>query len=264
MSLCDGWLLREIGCIYFPSRLFCLQRSRSTSRCVGPHQFFSSGATVDAEIHLWSWSLLSFFYQRFYTSQDGDRQPRHRTIHPQISSFCSLTLQSKKSWIWHPKNESTKTTPLSFSFIRRFPFSVEKGYSYFRCRSVWCTFSCQCRWILEEFHGEGALADLFPPIEMHWCQRWAFYLCWMGKWVTKDLTPGTKASNACHAWYGWLGLGIFRQSRRKRSTVDGSEIRQTHQLRLVVHLVIYFCQGFIHFRWCRISSINSIATNVSS
>ncbi len=37
------------------------------------------------------------------------------------------------------------------------------------------------------------------------------------------------------------------------ATVDGSEI--LHQLRLVVYPIIY--QGFLHPRWCRISSINS-------
>ena len=36
--------------------------------------------------------------------------------------------------------------------------------------------------------------------------------------------------------------------------VDGSEI--LHQLRLVV--LFRYLQGYIHLRWCRISSINSI------
>ena len=132
MSLCDGWLLREIGCICFPSRPFCLQRSRGTSRCVGPHHFFPSGATVDAEIHLWSWSLLPLFYERFYTSQDGDRQPRHRTIHPQTSSFCSLTLQSKKSWIWHPKNWVYKNHTSFLLFYQKVSLFLEKGVVIFQ------------------------------------------------------------------------------------------------------------------------------------
>ena len=48
------------------------------------------------------------------------------------------------------------------------------------------------------------------------------------------------------------------EARRRRvvggTTVDGSEIRETHQLSLVVYPIIYL--GFIHPRWCRISAIN--------
>ena len=38
------------------------------------------------------------------------------------------------------------------------------------------------------------------------------------------------------------------------TTVDGSEIRETHQLSSLSH----YLQGFRHPRWCRISSINSM------
>ena len=75
-----------------------------------------------------------------------------------------------------------------------------------------------------------------------------------------------------HVLLSWLRLLKISGSKqwalwprvKRKLLVDGSEIRQTHQLRLVVYpimykvLYIYIVYIYIYPRWCRISSINSM------
>jgi len=40
------------------------------------------------------------------------------------------------------------------------------------------------------------------------------------------------------------------------TTVDGSEIRQTHQL---IWRIYHYLQGFVDLKWCRISELSTVA-----
>lgn len=214
MSLCDGWLLREIGCICFPSRLFCLQRSRGTSRCVGPHHFFSSGATIDAEIHVWSWSLLPLFYERFHTSQDGDRQLRHRTIHPQNFQLLFTYLAEKKIMNLTPKNWVYKNHTSFLLFYQKVSLLSRKKGSHISDAGLFGApfpVSADESWNWNN-NGEGAKMQVmhFPPIEMRWCQRWnwgfieAFYPGFASRSGVIQRHPMD-----ANAWYGFVGSGAF-------------------------------------------------------
>ena len=61
-------------------------------------------------------------------------------------------------------------------------------------------------------------------------------------------------SHRVHEWYIYLHVYTIDLSQEWVNTVDGSEI--LHQL---IWSIFHDLQGFIHFRWCRISCINSIS-----
>lgn len=215
MSLCDGWLLREIGCtLFFPftSFLFTKEPWYISLRRSSPFFFIRS--------YSWCWDppievdRLSHCFTRDF-------------IHPRMviaSRAIEQSIPKHPAFVHLPcrvKNHESDSQKVSLQKLHLFPSLLSEGFPSLLKKGShisdaglfgapfpvsadesWRNFMVKVRWQI-----------CFPPIEMHWCQRWAFYLCWMGKWVTKDLTRGTKASNGCHAWYGWLGLGIFRPSR---------------------------------------------------
>ena len=108
-------------------------------------------------------------------------------------------------------------------------------------------------WLI--LHPEKVLANFCGKEKPNHLAKW--HLSWLhvdppGPWLCCSFVPHNGYGQCACSSHGRLG----RKKKFTDHTVDGSEIR--NNLLVEVGSWSYYLQGFIHPRWRRISSINSI------